>query len=488
MKQKMSKQSRRELLDALRPKYRSASPAEKQELLNVFIESTGFHRKYAIAQLNGENRARERKRRVVKYNDDLKSALLEVWKALNCPSSKRLVPFLSEIVEVLERTGHLHLDPDTRKLLLTISPATVDRILTPIRGTGVRSLSFTKPGNLLKKQIPLRTFTEWDDAVPGFFEADLVAHSGPDPSGQFLQTLTLTDICTQWTECFALLRRGEVEVRMALQEREQQLPFPFKGLDTDNGFEFINWNMLNWCRIREITFTRGRPYKKNDQAHVEERNGAIVRKLVGYDRLEGRMAYRALTEFYEVVRLYQNFFQPSQKLVEKHRDGAKVYKRHDKARTPYQRILESSLVSTEAKAVLTQRFQRLDPVELLNKMREIQARLEKLAIPCLFPKSKFGHARKSKPSLDAALVLPKLAQQKKSVREMINALPPGCEFQALDFLSYTSRASADKALSNLAKRNEIERIGHGVYKIPGNPASTLPLVSKKIDEATESVG
>jgi hypothetical protein len=488
MNRKMSKQSKRELLDALRPKYKCSSPEEKLELLNVFVESTGFHRKYAIAQLNSESQPRERKRRVVKYDEELKSALIKIWKSMNEPASKRMVPFIPEFLDVMERTGNLRLSPDTRDLLCSISPATVDRILKPLRATGVRSLSYTKPGNLLKKQIPLRTFTEWSDAVPGFFEADLVAHSGPDPSGQFLQTLTLTDISTQWTECFALLRRGEVEVRMALQDREQLLPFPFKGLDTDNGFEFINWNMLKWCKLRGITFTRGRPNKKNDQAHVEERNGAIVRKLVGYDRLEGRMAHRVLTEFYEVVRLYQNFFQPSQKLLEKHRNGAKVHKKHDKARTPYQRILESTQVSESAKAVLTEKYQTLDPVELMNRMREIQARLEKLATPCLYPQSKLARPRKSKPSLDATLVLPKLAQQKKSVSEMIRALPPGCEFQALDFLSYASRAAVDMTLTRMTRQCEIERIGHGVYKIPGETSTEIPLMSKKIDEAMESVG
>lgn len=486
MSRKMSKQSRKDLLESLQPKYLAAPFEEKTELLNVFIEATGYHRKYAIHLLNGETCTIQPKRRVVRYNDKVKSALIFIWEATDHLCSKRLVPFLPVMLGVLECRGHLNLDLDTRERLLSISASTVDRILKHARSSAPRSYSFTKPGNLLKKQIPVRTFTEWDDAVPGFFEADLVSHSGPDPSGQFLQTLTLTDISTQWTECFALLRRGELEVRMALQERESLLPFPFKGLDTDNGFEFINWNMLTWCQLREITFTRGRPYKKNDQAHVEERNGAIVRRLVGYDRLQGRIAQRTLADFYRVVRLFQNYFQPSQKLQEKHRTGAKLYRKHDVSKTPYQRILESPHVDEAAKSLLTKQFETLDPVMLLQEIRSIQEKLRSISVPSTFPKSKLESRRKAKPSMDAILRIPEIAKEKKTTRQIIQALPPGCVIQPHDFLAYGTRGAVDRCLHKMVKKGELNKVGWGVYRTPGEQQVIVQFVGKKLDEATVS--
>ena len=192
-------------------------------------------------------------------------------------------------------------------------------------------MSTTRPGNLLKRQIRVRTFTEWDQVRPGFFEADLVAHCGESAEGSFLHTLVLVDIASGWTECMALLRRSEADVIGALNAVRQALPFPLLGLDTDNGSEFINYELLRYCREEEITFTRSRPYRKNDQAHVEEKNGSVVRRLIGYDRYEGVKAWRALTELYSVLRWYQNFFQPSMKLLRKQRHGAQLRKFYDQA-------------------------------------------------------------------------------------------------------------------------------------------------------------
>ncbi|PZM80247.1 MAG: transposase, partial [Candidatus Melainabacteria bacterium] len=222
----MSKQSRKELLESLRPQYLSASWTRKGELLTLFVEATGYNRKYALSLLNDEQVKENLRTRPRKYDEAFKTALILVWEASNCLCSKRLVPFIPELVTALERCGHLQIEAAVRVQLLSVSAATVDRILRPVRKGGRFSLSLTRPGNLLKSQIRIRTFTEWDDARPGFFEADLVAHSGCDPSGQFLQTLTLTDISTQWTECVALLRRGELEVRTAIQDLQDKLPFP----------------------------------------------------------------------------------------------------------------------------------------------------------------------------------------------------------------------------------------------------------------------
>lgn len=482
----MSKQATSELVESLRTQYLLADRLKKGELLDLLVESTGRNRKYAIQLLHAEPKIQGNKARTVRYDETFKAALIVIWEASNKLCSKRLVPYIPEFVRILERCGHLNLNESTRHLLFQVSPATVDRLLKPVRKVTHSSLSFTKPGNLLKKQIPVRTFTEWDDAVPGFFEADLVSHSGPDASGQFLQTLTLTDICTQWTECFALLRRGELEVRMALQEREERLPFPFKGLDTDNGFEFINWNMLSWCQIRQITFTRGRPYKKNDQAHVEERNASVVRKLVGYDRLEGRTAHRLLTEFYDVVRLYQNFFQPSQKLLYKHRDGAKVYKKHDAARTPYQRVLESPLIQQGLKDALTQQYVKLDPVKLLAKMRQMQAQLREIAIP-VASRRRSTKRRIEKANLREILEITFPKGEKVTVRQLVDSLPAGCTFQAIDLLPYNvSRTAVDQHLTKMVKTNKLIKVGWGVYRKHGEEKNVLPL-GQKINEATVSL-
>ncbi len=256
-----------------------------------------------------------------------------VWRASNRLCSKRLVPFLPEFVGVLERCGHLSLSAETRTRLLAISPASVDRLLVDLRRRGrKRAFGATRPGALLEHQVPVRTFADWDDLAPGFVEADLVAHCDTSTHGASLNTLVLTDVSTGWTECLALAFRGQETVLSALGQARQLLPFPLLGLDTDNGGEFLNSELLRYCRTEKITFTRCRPYKKNDQCHVEQKNGSIVRRIVGYDRYEGGEACRSLATLYGVLRLYTNYFQPSLKLISKERAGSRVTKRYDRAR------------------------------------------------------------------------------------------------------------------------------------------------------------
>lgn len=221
-------------------------------------------------------------------------ALLAVWKAANGICSKRLVPFLPELVSAMERFGHLSLPPEVRTRLLSVSVATVDRLLASERHKDAKGISTTKPGQLLKRQIPVRTFADWNDVRPGFFEADTVSHCGGQAVGSFLYTLTLTDISTCWTECAGLLGRTEADVTGVINELRKRLPFPMLGLDTDNGGEFINYELFRYCEREGITFTRSRSNKKNDQAHVEEKNGSVVRRLVGYDRFEGVESLRNL--------------------------------------------------------------------------------------------------------------------------------------------------------------------------------------------------
>jgi len=257
-----------------------------------------------------------------------------------------LVPYLPTFVEALERQGHLNITDDTRSRLLSISSATVDRILYKKRHGGApRSKSSTRRGSLLKHQIPVRTFTDWNETRPGFLEADCVAHCGSSMGGTFIQSLVLTDILTGWIECILLLYKDMEFVVRAFDEVRKRFPFPIFGLDTDNGSEFITHKLLNYCLEEKITFTRSRPWKKNDQCFVEQKNWQVVRHLVGYDRFEGMAPARILSELYQVIRLYENFFQPSMRLISKSRNGAKVHRKYDQARTPYDRILTSEFVT-----------------------------------------------------------------------------------------------------------------------------------------------
>ena len=378
----MTMKARKELLAALSPMYLKVSWKEKQQVLDSFVAATGYNRKHAIVLLNGGiTPSKGAQPRARKYDDKVTEALIVVWKASNRICSKRLVPFLPTIISSMERFGHLNISQDTRDKLLSLSHASTDRLLKQERKKYARRKSTTRPGYLLKKHIPIRTYADWNDVTPGFFEADLVAHGGSSASGQFLQTLTMTDIATGWTECFALLSKSEVSVLRAFTTVKASLPFPLLGLDTDNGSEFINHAVLNWCTEHNITFTRSREYKKNDQAHVEEKNGSVVRRLIGYDRFEGESSWRLLTMLYQIARLYVNFFQPSLKLSSKERDGGNVKRIYDAAATPYQRIIGSSHVLSETKTDLGKLFNSLDPLLLLTELERLQAEFWSTAVP-----------------------------------------------------------------------------------------------------------
>jgi hypothetical protein len=381
MEAKMSLKARKELLVRIKGKYQKADWQDKTKILDAFVEASGYRRKYAISLLNETEEATEIRKTEIRqrqkiYDDEVKQAFLAVWRAANEICPKRLVPFLPKFVEALEKHGHLSLAPSTRERLLKVSAATADRFL-PVdrRENKRRGISTTRAGTLLKKQIPIRTFADWSDVTPGFVEADLVAHCGDRASGIFLNTLTLTDIATGWTECVPLLRRSEADVRSALENIRSVLPFPLLGLDTDNGSEFINHQLLRFCETECITFTRARAYRKNDQAHVEEKNGSVVRRMIGYDRFEGLGAWRVLAALYAKLRLYVNFFQPSQKLLQKRRIGSKTTKQYDKASTPNERLLASAHISLAAKNALRKTFEDLDPVTLLNQIKLLQAEL-----------------------------------------------------------------------------------------------------------------
>jgi len=308
MRSHLSYRSKKELLLQIAPRYTEASPALKTVILDEFVAATGYARKYAIRLLChpvAPQLSIERPR-LPHYGPEVQQALHLAWTAANHICAKRLIPFLPTLVESLERHEHLHVSEDCRNQLLTMSPATADRILQPYRKREGHGLSTTRSGTLLKKQIPVRTFNDWNETAPGFMEADLVAHCATSAEGSFLYTLTLTDIATGWTECLPLLSRGQEAVVAALKRAQQLLPFPLLGIDTDNGAEFINVELLAFCEQEHITFTRGRPRRSNDQCYVEQKNGQIVRQVVGYDRFTGEQAYRQLTELYRALRVYVN--------------------------------------------------------------------------------------------------------------------------------------------------------------------------------------
>lgn len=379
----MTIKTRKEILAHVHERYKRLKRKDKQRVLDEFVLTTGLCRKYAIHLLKGDGKSKKSKHqpkeRKCKYDNIFKQHLLTLWQAANKICSKRLVPFIPELLTALERFDHLSLSDTVKEKLCKISPATVDRLLYTERNNKTKGRTTTRSGNLLKKQINVRTFNDWHDVVPGFLEGDLVAHCGDNVAGSFLNTLVLTDIASTWTEPVPILKRSEGDVISALYIVKNILPFPMLGLDTDNGSEFINHGLINFCNKHKITFTRSRAYKKNDQAHVEERNGSIVRRLVGYDRYEGLEAYNALSKLYRVLRLYVNFFQPSLKLISKKRDGAKVTKKYDRAKTPYQRLISSNNISAKIKAKLTQQYLTLDPVVLLKDLERLQDEFWKYA-------------------------------------------------------------------------------------------------------------
>jgi hypothetical protein len=346
--------------------------------------TTGYNRKYAMWLLNhakAEQSTPQHTRRR-HYGPEVQHALFLVWHAANRICAKRLIPFLPTLVEALERHEHLHLTEECRSLLLSMSAATADRLLASQRRLGQRGLSSTRAGTLLKQQIPIRTFQVWEETRPGFLEVDLVAHCGTDIEGGYLYTMTLTDVATGWTECLPLLHRSREAVLAALQRARRLFPFAILGIDTDNGGEFINEVMVAYCEQEHITFTRGRPYQKRDQCFVEQKNGAIVRQVVGYDRLVGEHANRQLTELYRALRLYINCFQPSMKLLSKEREGKKVRYVYDPAKTPLQRLLLAGVLPAQKQQELTEVAQALDPIGLLYQLEQLQQAVFRCAAAC----------------------------------------------------------------------------------------------------------
>ena len=374
-------EARRELIEAVRERYRSAVRTEKKRILDEFAEIAGYHRKYAIRVLGSGGRTAMPSQRPVRriYNEAEVTALTILWEAADRICGKRLKAVLATFVESMEHHGHLCLDREVRERLLGMSAATIDRLLRPVRASAKQGRRRTSVNTPLRKSISIRTYEDWKNPPPGFFEMDMVAHCGNSVAGNHIHSLVLTDIASGWTEAAALIVREQTLVTMTIEELQARLPFPMLGLDVDNDSAFINETLLGYCRERKLELTRSRAYKKNDQAWIEQKNGAVIRKLVGYGRLEGAAATVVLADLHKVARLYVNFFQPSFKLKSKTRDGARVIKKYHAPATPYEQLLADDRVGNMVKEQLRREFATLDPVQLLNQIRQKQEEITRLA-------------------------------------------------------------------------------------------------------------
>mgnify|MGYP001039955631 FL=1 len=372
--------ARRELAAAIRSRYHSASGSDKRKILDEFVAITGYHEKSAIRVLNTNPAFKEptRRSRAPLYDEAVRAALIVLWEASDRVCGKRLQPLLPILLPALERNGHLNLQVPIRAKLLAMSAATVDRLLrTPKTASRIKKPRRIEPAP--RRRVPMRTFADWNEPLPGCMEMDLVAHCGTVNRGSYVHSLVLTDIASGWTECAPLAVRDGGLVVETVERIRRGLPFRLRALDVDNGSEFINDKLIDYCLSHGIELTRSRPYRKNDQAWVEQKNGAIVRKMLGYHRFEGLAAARAISRLYGASRLFVNFFQPSFKLAKKHRDGAKVSKRYHTPQTPCARLLLAESVSVESKEALSQIASQLDPLKLLEEIRAMQAHLVTLA-------------------------------------------------------------------------------------------------------------
>ena len=373
--------TRREVGLAVAKRYQSAERSAKGRILDELCATTGWHRKHAVRALRQREpfteeaveARRERKRR---YGATIKDALTALWEASDRVCGKRLKVMIPTLLPALERNDRLKLGTADRDRVLAISAASIDRQLGEVKlaasGGKRRRAGFS---SAIRREVPIRTFNDWNNPPPGFCEVDMVAHGGTSVAGSFIQTLTMVDIATGWTECVPLVRREGALVVEAIKYLQGQFPWLLIGVDFDNDSAFMNDVVVPWCREQKLEVTRSRAYKKNDQAFVEQKNGAVVRRLMGYGRFDGVEAARVITRLYASARLYVNFFQPSFKLKEKRREGSKVIKRYHAPSTPYERALAHPHVTPAVKQQLCEQYRTLDPVALLAEIRAAQEEL-----------------------------------------------------------------------------------------------------------------
>jgi hypothetical protein len=384
------------IIRELAPRYQRSSKGERSKILDEFVRLTGLVRSYAshllktygtrrsvlvdgqrvVVIIGQASSAKRRRKRPRCYDQAVLDALKRLWAFANGLCGKRLAVFIRQTLPILERWGELSLDQAVRTKLLAISPATIDRLLASTKAKSrLKGRSGTKPGTLLKHHIPIRTFADWNESLPGFVEIDLVAHDGGIAYGDYAQTLDVTDIATTWTETRPVKNKAQCYVFKALQDTRSSFPFPLLGIDSDNGSEFINNHLRRYCQQEHISFTRSRPYRKNDNCFVEQKNYSIVRTTVGYYRYDQPDQLELLDQIYQLLRLYTNFFQPSMKLREKIRIGSRVRRRYHPPLTPYQRVIEHPAITSDTKHQLSALYETLNPAQLMRSMAELQNQL-----------------------------------------------------------------------------------------------------------------
>lgn len=363
-------------LDKLRERYAQATKKARHSMLDEFVATTGYHRKHAIALLRGKRQHRDRSKPIRRprkriYTDEDKRAVLWLVKLFDYIASKRLRVAMDNELAALFKQGDLQVSRVCYLRLRHISAATMDRFRHSLPHPYTRRRGGTKPGTLLKRHIPIRTFADWDDKRPGFVEVDLVQHDGGNSSGDFACTLNMTDVSTGWTEMRAVRNKAQVHVFAALKYLRTFLPCPLLGIDSDNGSEFINDELWRYCDQERLTFTRGRAGRKNDNPYLEQKNWSVIRRLVGYGRFDTPAHVKQLNELYAVYRCYINHFLPVTKLQTKVREASRVKKIYDAPKTPYQRVLDSTEVSLSVKAKLRAEHVTLDVVKLKKQIDQM---------------------------------------------------------------------------------------------------------------------
>jgi hypothetical protein len=370
---------RRAVTETTAIRYSLADKRTKGIILDELCATTGWHRNHARKALTTALQPKlvsPRSPRPPTYGPDVIAALTVCWTVLGMPAGKRLAPMLGELLAVLRHFGELVIDEDTAALLVSMSAATIDRRLASERAKyQLKARCTTKPGSLLKSQIPVRTWADWDDARPGFVEIDLVCHDGGNPAGPHAFTLTVTDIATGWTENRSVPSKAAKCVLVALNDIAYKMPFPILGVDSDNGSEFINVTLLQWCERHQITFTRARPGNKNDGCHAEQKNWAVVRTVVGYHRYDTAAELLLLNEIWQLQSKLTNYFYPQQKLISKVRHGAKVSKKYDTAATPFHRVIDHPTTTQDRIAALALVHGRINPAATQRRIQALTNQL-----------------------------------------------------------------------------------------------------------------
>jgi len=380
----MAQQSKRDYLRSIYPRYRQAGRKEKTVILEEFIRVCGYHRKHALRLLNGPLPSKKLQRpwspRPPTYREHTIRILAKIWEACGYLCSQRLKAALPHWLPWGKQ--RFDLTPELQRQLLAISPRQMDRRLQERKRILKRRIyGTTRPGTLLKQMIPVKT-NHWDVTQPGYLEIDLVSHSGASGAGEFLQTLDCVDIHTGWVERRVVMGKGQDAILEAMTHVEKNLPFPLRGIDSDNGSEFINYHLFTFCqrpRGTSIQFTRSRPYKKDDNAHVEQKNWTHVRKLLGWDRYDSPEALQAINALYDDLRLFQNLFQPSMKLIAKIRKGSRLIRRYDTPKTPLQRVSERKEADPQRALALKRAARTSDPFEMSQRIDQKLQRIFRLA-------------------------------------------------------------------------------------------------------------